>query len=158
MAAFDATAYVTRVALLGPTNLKPAEVVEWTLQGWPLFTDLEDGAILEEMAAKRLANAAGFASNALVAGDKLAAATFDHLYGPFAHQIPVESLTPSAPADTASAVEAIPAYISLRLDKAAPQGCAVIPGSTPVISFGDVRHAFVASLGLNPEPDGISRH
>jgi|SRR5665213_1604968 len=43
-----------------------------------------------------------------------------------------------------------PAYISERIKRPVPTGCSVIPGSTPVISFGNAETAKIATLGLNP--------
>jgi hypothetical protein len=34
--------------------------------------------------------------------------------------------------------------------RSAPEGAYVVPGSTPVLAFGDARTARVATLGLNP--------
>lgn len=47
-------------------------------------------------------------------------------------------------------MDAIPNYIARRLRMPAPAHCAMVPGSTPVIAFGDPRTARVATLGLNP--------
>jgi hypothetical protein len=44
----------------------------------------------------------------------------------------------------------IPEYIEKRIRKQIPKDCCVVPNSTPVVSFGDVRTARVATLGLNP--------
>lgn len=44
----------------------------------------------------------------------------------------------------------IPAYIEARLRQPIPAGHYVVPDSTPVVAFGDVRSATVATLGLNP--------
>ncbi|MBA3470949.1 MAG: hypothetical protein H0T53_15045 [Herpetosiphonaceae bacterium] len=44
----------------------------------------------------------------------------------------------------------IPAYIAERIRRGPPEGCSIVPGSTPVIAFGPVRRATVATLGLNP--------
>src|SRR5262249_40842193 len=41
-------------------------------------------------------------------------------------------------------------YIEQRLRRPAPHNCHVVPGSTPVISFGPASTAGVATLGLNP--------
>ncbi len=41
-------------------------------------------------------------------------------------------------------------YVERRLRSPAPPAACVVPGSTPVISFGPVRSAIVATLGLNP--------
>jgi hypothetical protein len=44
----------------------------------------------------------------------------------------------------------IPDYVEARLRRPPPDGCNVIPGSTPVVGFGDPRNAKVATIGLNP--------
>lgn len=44
----------------------------------------------------------------------------------------------------------IPAYIEARVRRSSPEGACVVPGSTPVLAFGDARTAYVATLGLNP--------
>jgi len=44
----------------------------------------------------------------------------------------------------------IPEYVEQRLRRPPPEGCNVIPGSTPVVGFGDPRNATVATIGLNP--------
>ena len=44
----------------------------------------------------------------------------------------------------------VPAYIEARIRQAIPQTHYVVPDSTPVVAFGDVRNATVATLGLNP--------
>jgi hypothetical protein len=44
----------------------------------------------------------------------------------------------------------VPGYIESRIRQRAPEGVRVVKGSTPVISFGDVRRARVATLGWNP--------
>lgn len=44
----------------------------------------------------------------------------------------------------------IPSYIVERLRSPVPHGCCVVPGSTPVVAFGECRSARVATLGLNP--------
>lgn len=44
----------------------------------------------------------------------------------------------------------VPDYIAERIRHAVPSGCAVISGSTPVVSFGNAEAAWVATLGLNP--------
>jgi len=46
--------------------------------------------------------------------------------------------------------EEIPGYVVERIRRPTPADCFVLPGSTPVVAFGDVRHAHVATLGLNP--------
>jgi hypothetical protein len=43
-----------------------------------------------------------------------------------------------------------PNYIDGRLRQLAPSSLPVVPGSTPVVAFGDVRNAKFATLGLNP--------
>jgi hypothetical protein len=53
----------------------------------------------------------------------------------------------------------MPAYIAERIRRQPPEGCGVVPGSTPVIAFGDVRTARVATLGLNPsKSEFLNRH
>ena len=44
----------------------------------------------------------------------------------------------------------IPVYIQDRLRTPPPAEMYVVPGSTPVLSFGPARSAVVATLGLNP--------
>lgn len=44
----------------------------------------------------------------------------------------------------------LPEYVIERVRRPAPQGLPVVPGSTPVISFGNFLTARVATLGLNP--------
>lgn len=44
----------------------------------------------------------------------------------------------------------IPEYIERRIRRPAPVDCKVVPGSTPVVVFGQTRTARVATLGLNP--------
>lgn len=44
----------------------------------------------------------------------------------------------------------VPDYVEARVRRAIPENCSVVPGSTPVVSFGDIRDARVATLGLNP--------
>ena len=44
----------------------------------------------------------------------------------------------------------IPDYINKRIRKPIPSGLCVVPGSTPIVAFGDARTAKVATLGLNP--------
>jgi hypothetical protein len=41
-------------------------------------------------------------------------------------------------------------YIAARIQQRPPLGIRVVPGSTPVVAFGDVRQAKVATLGWNP--------
>jgi len=45
---------------------------------------------------------------------------------------------------------AVPAYIATRIKQVSPAGLRVVHGSTPVVAFGDVRRASVATLGWNP--------
>ncbi len=44
----------------------------------------------------------------------------------------------------------IPQYIIDRIRRTAPEKAAIVPGSTPVVSFGNATSARVATLGLNP--------
>jgi hypothetical protein len=44
----------------------------------------------------------------------------------------------------------IPAYIEARIRRTPPAESYVVPGSTPVLAFGDVQSARVATIGLNP--------
>ncbi len=44
----------------------------------------------------------------------------------------------------------VPTYIAARVRRPIPEGCSVIPGSTPVVSLGKAATARVATLGLNP--------
>jgi hypothetical protein len=44
----------------------------------------------------------------------------------------------------------VPSYVERRIRAAKPEGCNVVPGSTPVVAFGDPSRARVATLGLNP--------
>lgn len=44
----------------------------------------------------------------------------------------------------------IPDYIELRNRRPVPASASVVPGSTPVIAFGDPASSRVATLGLNP--------
>lgn len=44
----------------------------------------------------------------------------------------------------------IPEYVELRIRRPVPVGSNVVPGSTPVISFGNAQTGRVATLGLNP--------
>ncbi len=44
----------------------------------------------------------------------------------------------------------IPLYVVDRIRRQPPADCSIIPGSTPVVAFGDVRRARFATLGLNP--------
>lgn len=43
-----------------------------------------------------------------------------------------------------------PDYLVARVRTPAPANCAVVPGSTPVTSFGDPTRATTATLGINP--------
>lgn len=47
-------------------------------------------------------------------------------------------------------MESVPEYIEQRIRQPLPTGMPVVPGSTPVIAFGDLRRANVATLGWNP--------
>ena len=61
----------------------------------------------------------------------------------------------------------VPPYIQERIRRPAPEGCFVLPQSTPVVAFGNPHLARVATLGLNPsriefdvkgiELDGVAR-
>lgn len=44
----------------------------------------------------------------------------------------------------------VPDYIEQRIRRPVPADSCVVPGSTPVVAFGDARAATVATLGLNP--------
>ena len=44
----------------------------------------------------------------------------------------------------------VPQYIAERIRRPAPADAPVVPGSTPVVAFGDPRTAWAATLGLNP--------
>ena len=44
----------------------------------------------------------------------------------------------------------LPDFVIHRIRQAAPSGCDIIPGSTPVLSFGDPTAAWVATIGSNP--------
>lgn len=44
----------------------------------------------------------------------------------------------------------LPAYIERRIRRKPPANSFVVPGSTPVVSFGNAQTARVATLGLNP--------
>lgn len=44
----------------------------------------------------------------------------------------------------------VPDYIGRRIRRPIPYGCSVVPGSTPVVAFGDPTTAAIATLGLNP--------
>ena len=41
-------------------------------------------------------------------------------------------------------------YVATRLRQEPPRGAPVVPGSTPVVAFGDPTRAAVATLGINP--------
>lgn len=43
-----------------------------------------------------------------------------------------------------------PQYLLERVEQVPPEGCAVVPGSTPVVSFGHPLNPAVATLGINP--------
>lgn len=45
---------------------------------------------------------------------------------------------------------ALPDYLIERVGRPPPAGAYVVPGSTPVVAFGNARVATVATLGLNP--------
>jgi len=47
-------------------------------------------------------------------------------------------------------VTGLPAYLVAMVRRVAPVGAPVVPGSTPVVAFGDPRVAEVATLGINP--------
>jgi hypothetical protein len=47
----------------------------------------------------------------------------------------------------------IPPYIEERLRRPPPPGMCIVPGSTPVLSFGSLSSATFATLGLNPSRD-----
>lgn len=44
----------------------------------------------------------------------------------------------------------IPPYVVDRIRRRPPADCCVLPGSTPVVAFGDPSQSLVATLGLNP--------
>ncbi len=44
----------------------------------------------------------------------------------------------------------VPEYVQTRIRQRPPNGLPIVPASTPVIAFGDVRKAKVATLGWNP--------
>lgn len=44
----------------------------------------------------------------------------------------------------------IPPYVEERIRRPVPLNAYVVPGSTPVVAFGEFRRATVATLGLNP--------
>ena len=45
---------------------------------------------------------------------------------------------------------ALPDHVERRLRRPPPEGCNIVPGSIPVVGFGDPRNATVATIGLNP--------
>ena len=45
---------------------------------------------------------------------------------------------------------AIPDYIEQRIRRPIPSDTYVVPGSTPVVAFGNALTATVATLGINP--------
>ena len=49
-----------------------------------------------------------------------------------------------------TAGSAVPGYVAGRIREFSPTGCFVLPGSTPVVAFGDPHRSKVATLGLNP--------
>jgi hypothetical protein len=54
---------------------------------------------------------------------------------------------------------AIPTYLRERVRRPLPPGSMVMPGSTPVVAFGNARRATVATLGLNPSRvEFLDRH
>ena len=44
----------------------------------------------------------------------------------------------------------VPAEVADRIRRPAPPACCVLPGSLPVVSFGDPNTALIATLSLNP--------
>ena len=53
----------------------------------------------------------------------------------------------------------IPAYVEERLRRPPPSGKCIVPGSTPVLSFGSLTRATVATLALNPSrAEFLDRH
>ncbi|WP_181347388.1 hypothetical protein [Thalassobacillus sp. CUG 92003] len=48
------------------------------------------------------------------------------------------------------AIDNVDSSILNRLREEPPEGCSVVPGSTPVIAFGRFKHAEVATISLNP--------
>jgi hypothetical protein len=52
----------------------------------------------------------------------------------------------------------VPDYIEQRLRHEPPANCKIIERTTPIISFGDVAHARVATLGLNPSRREFYEH
>jgi transposase-like protein len=54
---------------------------------------------------------------------------------------------------------AIPPYVLERVRRSIPPSSMVVPGSTPVVAFGNARRATVATLGLNPSRvEFLDRH
>jgi hypothetical protein len=47
-------------------------------------------------------------------------------------------------------VSQIPEYVVRMVRRSMPEGCSIVPASTPVVSFGDPTKARVATLGINP--------
>jgi hypothetical protein len=64
--------------------------------------------------------------------------------------------------DTGNAYNAqmaiVPAYVEARIRQRPLARVRVLPGSTPVVAFGDVRKATVATLGLNPSKYAFLDH
>jgi hypothetical protein len=58
------------------------------------------------------------------------------------------SVQPEMPG--ASALTKVPIHVERRIRRRQPSDCGVVPTSTPVISFGALESASVATLGLNP--------
>jgi hypothetical protein len=52
--------------------------------------------------------------------------------------------------DTHSTAATMPSYLIDMVRRQPPLDCQVMPGTVPVVSFGDVRTARVATLGINP--------
>lgn len=44
----------------------------------------------------------------------------------------------------------VPDHVTAMVRRSPPEECRVVPGSTPVVAFGDPTHAEVATLGINP--------
>ena len=44
----------------------------------------------------------------------------------------------------------LPGFVAERFRRRAPDGVRIVEGSTPVVSFGDVREARIATLAINP--------
>jgi hypothetical protein len=51
---------------------------------------------------------------------------------------------------TVNPESAIPAYVAERIRRVLPRDCNVVPGSTPVVAFGNLGRSSVTTLGLNP--------